>query len=479
MPDISVLTAAWLDTTKKVDWLVEAGESVMAQEGVDVEWVVVDDASPLAPERLPQDPRIHVVRASKRQGPSLCRNTAASLARADALVALDADDVFAAPDVLARLMEAWRRRPDRFYYGNIQLIQNGVPGKVIPFPVYNFMQTLDPKGLVPVTALLSREAWYKAGGWKTGLDAGLEDVEFWISVGKAGFCGYKLDMTTILYRRHPESRTRQMERDGLKREMQERIRDMHADLYGGRLPVGCCGGSKRGGNVGKPLPLRQPAPRAQALDDLPGGKVWIRYMGARTGKFFIRGQATGAQYEIAGTSAELQIHAQDAHFFRSLGRGKDFAVGIAPPRVEEPPEPEPEPEGDEYRPPPPEPAEVVSLEEPQVIPDLSDGVQKAELPQVRAMVESQAEKVERIGEAMERATGDVSEVAEEIAEAAKDHPLEDLSGVSASVKAMLEMEGWTVPQLARALPEELMPYPGVGRVTAGKLVEEAKRLWGG
>lgn len=449
MPEISVLTAAWLDTTKKVEWLAEAGESVVGQEGVDLEWVVIDDHSPLEPDGLPQDPRIRVERASHRQGPARCRNTAASLAQADALIVLDADDVLAAPDVLLRLMEAWRKRPDRFYYGDIQLYNNGVPGKVIKFPVYNFLQTLDPKGLVPVTALVSREAWYKAGGWKPALERGLEDVEFWISAGKAGFCGYKLDMTTILYRRHPESRTALMRREGGRgeREMRQMIREMHADLYRGELPMGCCGGKRGGGNVGRPLPLRQPAPRMTAMDDLPGGKVWVRYTGERGAAFYIRGQVTGAQYEVQGRDAEFQIHAQDAHYFRSLGRGRDFAVGVAPPKVEAP-EPEPEERrAEEYQPPPPEPAEIVGTvpeaEEESPAPVLAD------LP-----------------------------TPEEIAEVQKEHPLEGLS-VNANVKAMMEAEGWTIPGLARAEPGELTPYPGVGLVTAEKMIAEAKRLWAG
>lgn len=442
MPEVTVITAAYIDTDDKRAWLEECGRSVLEQEGVDAAWIVVDDSSPLEPPRF-EDPRVRVVQASRRQGPSACRNTAAALAESDAIIALDADDVLAGTDVLARLMDAWERRPDRFYYGNIQLINQGVPGKVIQFPQYNFMQTLDPKGLVPVTALLSKEAWFKAGGWKSELEHGLEDVEFWISVGKAGWCGYKQDLTTILYRRHPTSRTQSMRANGAirEREMRAMIREMHADLYEGRLPMGCCGGKNRGGPAGQPLPISQPAPRALPSDDLPGGKVWVRYNGTRSGEFSIRGQVTGTKYDIGGVSAEFEIHAQDAHFFRNLGRGKDFSVGIAAPA----PEPEPEPVSvavaQEYTPPPPVPAEIVAARpepEPEVVMkaveepvEYNFGLEQLDVPGIPA-------------------------------------------GLLDEIKSMLEIEGWTVPQLASAATDELTPYPNVGTARAKALIEAAQ-----
>lgn len=457
MVQVAILTPAWLDTPDKVAWLREAGESILGQDFEDWEWIVYDDASPLTLD-LPPDVRIRSVRGQRRQGPAAGRNTAASLARADAFIALDADDLLAAPDVLSVLMDHWRRRPDRFYYGNLQILQGGVPGKLVEFPIYNFLHTLEPSGPVPVTALHSREAWYKAGGWKPELEHGLEDVEYWIACGKAGFCGYKVDLTAILYRKHPTSRSAAMRSDGAKRqsEMVARIREMHADVYGGNLPMGCCGGG-RSASSSTALPVAQPRPRALATDDLPGGKVWVRYNGERTGTFGIRGQVTGTRYEVDGKGSEFQIHAQDAHYFRNLGRGKDFSVGIAAPVQETPPAPAPV-EVPAYTPPPPVPAAIERLD------PVAANVIKFEDGGEPAFAQR---AIEQVGEKPDAA---------ELFEAAKDHPLAALS-IPAKVKEMLEAERWTVPALARAIPEELVPYPGIGKKTAADIIAEAQRLW--
>lgn len=442
MVQVTVLTAAWLDTPDKVAWLNDAGISILNQDFEDWNWIIVDDASPLSPEVI-NDPRIRVLRASRRQGPAMCRNTAAGLAQSDAIVALDADDMLASPEVLGRMLDAWKRRPDRFYYGDLQLMENGIPGRVVQFAHYSFTQTLEPKGVVPVTAIHSKEAWYKGGGWKSAFEHGLEDVEYWISLGKAGFCGYKLDMTTLLYRKHPNSRTVSMRANGAskQKEMQDKIRAYHADVYEGRYPMSCCGGKSGGAVSTAPLPIQPARPRALPEDDLPGGKVWVQYNGQRAGEFFIKGQTTGTTYTVAGLSSKFEIHAQDAHFFRNLGRGKDFSVGIPSPAVEAPPVPIQTEQA--WTAPEPQLAEVVRLEpEPP--------------PQIEELTFAQQAVV-----------------------VADDPELPDLSGLPLpdEMKLMLEREGWTVRQLAQSSPEELIPYPGIGKKKAGTIIEEAKRLW--
>jgi DNA uptake protein ComE-like DNA-binding protein len=42
---------------------------------------------------------------------------------------------------------------------------------------------------------------------------------------------------------------------------------------------------------------------------------------------------------------------------------------------------------------------------------------------------------------------------------------------------MLAAEGWDLAKLAGAQVEDLVPYPGVGKATAAKLIAEANRLW--
>lgn len=438
------MTAVRADTPQKVEWLHEAMASVKAQSfDGQVEWVVVDDESS---EALGLPDWVVTARASRHQGPAMCRNTAEALAQGRARVVLDADDRFASPDVLAALWDAWRQDEAQFAYGDIQLVENGQPGKVVPLTPqgYSFQASLELKGVIPVTAMHSLDCWRAAGGWKPGLDAGLEDVEFWIAAGAAGHCGLKVDgLTTILYRKHSTSRTVEMRQTFRQQEMQDRIREMHNELYEGRWPVGCCGGGRGSGSAGRPLAIPN-APRALAGGDVAGGKVWVRYNGKAAAGFGIRGQVTGQVYRVEGIGAELQIWAVDADFFRRQGRGRYFSVGIpdpSPPEPEPEPMPAPKPTEERFAAPAPELAEIVRMP-------------------------GQAEEPERV-----EATDE-----QELLEAARDRPLEDM-GLAANVRAMLEAERWTVPMLAKAEVDDLTPYPGVGKVTAGRIIEKASALW--
>lgn len=476
MPKVAVITAAWIDTPNKVRWLREAANSIMAQSLTDLEWVIYDDYSPLELD-LPQDERIRVVRGSSRQGPALGRNTAEAIARAEARFILDADDLLPDNNTLAEMYEVWARDPDKFVFGEMQMYKEGIRGKIVPFPEYSFQDSLDLAGKIPVTTMHSHDAWHDAGGWKPELKYGLEDVEFNISMGVTGHCGVKIQRITLLYRKHMQSRTQDMRRDGAakEKEMRALIRQMHADVYRGELPMGCCGGRSGGSSRAKPLPtgsgVMRPTP-LNMMEVLEQHKVWVRYNGERTAQFGIKSKFLQRHtYWIEGQGHEFQIVVQDADHFRKMGRGKDFTVGIPAPRPPEP-EPEPEPEVKARTMPQPPTAEIIRfdsiaaqergiVEEPPPLVDDYAGIQGADT----GLAEMDAEIALR----------------RERAEAAKENRLAPLDNMGIrnweNVKPQLEIETWTIPMLARAIPDELIPYPGIGAKTAQDIIEAAKKLW--
>lgn len=104
VPDMSVLIPAW----KAAGFIDRAIASALAQEGVAVEVIVADDASPddtaeVVTALAVRDPRLRLVRAARNGGPGAARNLAADAARGRWLAVLDADDAFA-PGRLARLV---------------------------------------------------------------------------------------------------------------------------------------------------------------------------------------------------------------------------------------------------------------------------------------------------------------------------------------------------------------------------------------
>ncbi|MGH7273887.1 MAG: glycosyltransferase family 2 protein, partial [Nitrospiria bacterium] len=245
MPKLSIITPAFIDSQDRLNWFGETLDSVLTQGFTDWESIIIDDCSPTDLAGLKRefsDPRFRWFRTSQNSGPALCRNTAAALAESGALLPIDADDILADENALAVLYDAWQSDKFRIVYGDLQRLENGERGKIYNLPEYTFNKALDTNGIMPVTALHSVECHVKAGGWKPELNYGLEDVEYWIAAGKAGFCGQKTHGVVLLYRRHETSRHARLKTERHETEMRNKIVDMHRDVYEGRFPMGCCGG---------------------------------------------------------------------------------------------------------------------------------------------------------------------------------------------------------------------------------------------
>lgn len=103
-PDVSVIMAAW----HAADFIAPAIRSALAQEGVSLELILVDDASAdetlaAAREASGGDERLVLERLTQNGGPSVARNHAISIARGRYVAVLDSDDSFE-PGRLARLV---------------------------------------------------------------------------------------------------------------------------------------------------------------------------------------------------------------------------------------------------------------------------------------------------------------------------------------------------------------------------------------
>lgn len=104
LPDVSVIMAAW----SAADIVHVAIRSALAQKGVAIELIVIDDASPddtfEAARRAGEgDPRLVLERLSENSGPAAARNRGLDLARGRYVAVLDADDAMQ-PGRLARLV---------------------------------------------------------------------------------------------------------------------------------------------------------------------------------------------------------------------------------------------------------------------------------------------------------------------------------------------------------------------------------------
>lgn len=119
-PDVSFVIAAY----KAADTITRAIDSALAQEDVEVEVIVVDDASPdetaVVVEAL-VDPRIRLIRLPVNRGPGVARNAGLDAARGDWVAILDADDTVR-PARLARMIARARSESADIAVDNLEVL---------------------------------------------------------------------------------------------------------------------------------------------------------------------------------------------------------------------------------------------------------------------------------------------------------------------------------------------------------------------
>jgi glycosyltransferase involved in cell wall biosynthesis len=331
MPKVSIIMPARIRNADEAQWMREAVDSVLAQTVEDWQLVIVDDRSEfkiLVPEDIPEDPRIEFYQGNKHgEGIAATRNLAAELAEADLLLPLDADDRLA-PFALEKFLGAWHG--EGFIYSSTMLF--GLDWvRQFNAPEYSFYRLLKDLPCI-VGSLHKKTDWEKVGGWKSALDGGLEDWEYWIALGELGVCGTPIQDVCYWYRRTANGRlTHLLKRDSNNYKVAySKMRDLHLDSFNGRFPMGCCGGGK-----GAPQVQRSGTAQAnyQSLTDV----VLVQYTGRRGGSFGVRGNRTGTRYTVPGIGELVQqpngesgVAPGDVPFFMSLGRGADFRVVTLP-----------------------------------------------------------------------------------------------------------------------------------------------------
>lgn len=161
-------------------------ESLLAQEGVEVDAVVVGNG--WEPTGLPDGIRGHGL--PENVGIPAGRNAGVPLVRGDLLFFLDDDAALASPDTLARFAAIFRDRPD------VGLIQPRVvdptgrpaPGRWVPR-----LRTGDPAHPSPATSLwegavaIRRDLFERVGGWPELFFYAHEGIELCWRVWDEGF----------------------------------------------------------------------------------------------------------------------------------------------------------------------------------------------------------------------------------------------------------------------------------------------------
>ncbi|TVP48691.1 MAG: glycosyltransferase [Gemmatimonadales bacterium] len=182
---VSVIIPSW----NKEEFISATLDSALAQTGVQVDVVVVDDGSTDRSVEILEGygNRIRLHRPNEKLGAARARNSGASVAAGNFFMFLDADDVLSDTGTLAGMVEALAGRTDRFAACPWQRLRRE-GGR---WEVYSPEKPLDPPGGDPVSAWLGnwyippcailwpRELFESSGGWDPEL-AATDDEELMI-----------------------------------------------------------------------------------------------------------------------------------------------------------------------------------------------------------------------------------------------------------------------------------------------------------
>lgn len=183
------LVSVLLSTKDRARSLGEAIESVLTQEDVAFELIVVDDGSTddtgAVLERFREDARVRVMRHAESRGLPAALNRAAGAARGAYLARIDDDDSWITRDKLARQLETFERDPGLVLLGTGYRDE---AGRAIRNPSGDRdirKQMLFRCPFCHPSVMIRAKAFEAAGGYDESLSYG-EDWELWLRLGAAG-----------------------------------------------------------------------------------------------------------------------------------------------------------------------------------------------------------------------------------------------------------------------------------------------------
>lgn len=180
-------------------WLSEALDSVQAQTAWNWECIVVFDGDDggLAAPFWSAYPWVRFLWTGIRSGAGSARNLGAKHARGKFLAFLDADDLLL-PDFLEETLRAFRETGRYAYTDWISIGKDG-RFETHECPAYDPATLFKRQSIHAVSVLLPKVDFDAVGGFAEDMGA-WEDVELYMKLAAAGFCGVRVQRPLLVYR---------------------------------------------------------------------------------------------------------------------------------------------------------------------------------------------------------------------------------------------------------------------------------------
>jgi glycosyltransferase involved in cell wall biosynthesis len=201
--DVSVV----VPTRNRVAFVGDAVATALGQICIDLEVIVVDDASDDATAASVEgiaDPRVRLVRRARPGGPAAARNAGAAAARGEWVAFLDDDDLWA-PDKLSRQLGAAREREAGFVYGGALAVDDALEPLYlwrVPDPA-TVLDALLGLNVIPAgsSTVVARASLLRAVGGFDERFSHLSDWDLWTRLAAAAPAACVADVVTA-YRLH-------------------------------------------------------------------------------------------------------------------------------------------------------------------------------------------------------------------------------------------------------------------------------------
>jgi glycosyltransferase involved in cell wall biosynthesis len=224
-PEVTVVVPAF----NAARYLGATLESLLAQQDVTMEVIVVDDCSTddtaaRVAEATARDSRVRYLRTSSNSGgPASPRNIGVQSARAGWVALCDADDLWHPRKLRLQLDVATRGRADLVCTA-IRDFADGVAPSMSPPPTQPVVQRLPywqmllKDRIATSSVLCRREALLNDGGFDTALElVAVEDYDLWLRLmERPGFRVLRIDWPAVAYRRLPGSLSARKWRHAIK-----------------------------------------------------------------------------------------------------------------------------------------------------------------------------------------------------------------------------------------------------------------------
>jgi glycosyltransferase involved in cell wall biosynthesis len=203
-PSVSVV----IPTHDRRDLAMSTIRSALGQRGVDVEVIVVDDASSDGTDeavRSLSEPGVRLVRHDRRSGVAAARNTGIAAAHAEWIALLDDDDLWAPNKVRSQLDAADAAGSDWIYAGVVEIDGDGryLGGAPPPSPDA-LVATIAKRNLMPAgcsNVMIRSRLLVRTGGFEPRLRH-LADWDLWLRLVRHAIPGC-VSEPLVAYRLHP------------------------------------------------------------------------------------------------------------------------------------------------------------------------------------------------------------------------------------------------------------------------------------